>query len=119
MIDSLRKTILSGLGAASLSRERLRTLLEQMVQRGDLKEEQARKLQEEILSQGRSESRAVAEALARSVLRLLERSPLVTRREFDRLKRRVRALETGLGARVPDEVEPADERGGDPLQGER
>ena len=42
------------------------------------------------------------------LLQLMEKSPFVTRRELHKLEKRVRFLEENLGARAPEEVEPAE-----------
>ena len=108
MIEAIKKTLLAGLGAAGISQEKLKGLLDELVRQGELTEEQGKKLLDELLTRGRSESRAVAERVTTQILYLLEKGPFVTRREFHLLETRVRSLEASLGAAVPDEVEPLD-----------
>jgi len=109
MIENIRNTLLAGLGAASFSKEKLQTVLDDLVRRGDLTREQGKKLLDELLEKGRSESRSAADKVAKEIARLIDKSPFVSRREFNRLVDRVRSLEVKLGAEAPEEVEPAEE----------
>jgi len=59
-----------------------------------------------LLAEGKRESQAIARRISREFFRLLEASPVVTRREFRHLEERVKALEALLSRSAPDEVEP-------------
>ena len=107
IIESIKQTVLSGLGAAVVSQEKLRATLDALFRRGEITKEQTERILGELLAQGKREGRVLGGKVAREISRLLESSPLVTRRELHRLEERVRALETLLGARAPEEVERA------------
>ena len=93
-------------------------LLDELVQKGELTEAQGKKLFDELIAKGRSESRVLAERMATQILKLLEKSPFATRREFHLLEQRVRSLEVAMGAAVPDEVEPQESEEGTPSEHE-
>ncbi|MGQ9591449.1 MAG: phasin family protein [Planctomycetota bacterium] len=97
MIDTLRNSILVGLGAVAFGQEKLRAALDELVERGELTAEQGRKLLEEFVRRGREESRTLLAGLAAEISRLPERMPVVLRREYARLESRVEELERRLG----------------------
>jgi polyhydroxyalkanoate synthesis regulator phasin len=108
MLESLKRILAAGIGAASFSAERFRTLADDLVRRGDLTREQADKLLGELLHRGKVEGRSVVARLSRDIVSLAEKGPFVTRREFRALEERVLALEGGVASAAPDEVDPAD-----------
>lgn len=108
MIDSIRQTILSGLGAAVVTQEKLRETLVALLDRGDITRDQMESILRAVVSEGKRESRVIAGRIAREFSRILEASPVVTRREFRHLEARLRALEALVGGRAPEEVEPAE-----------
>jgi polyhydroxyalkanoate synthesis regulator phasin len=81
--------------------------VEEFVRRGEMTQDQATRLLEVLLARGERESRILAQRVVGELFRLLERIPLVTRRELEELERRVRSLEADGAAEAPEEVEPS------------
>jgi polyhydroxyalkanoate synthesis regulator phasin len=108
MLESLKRILAAGLGAASFSAERLRVIVDDLVRRGELTQEQADRVLGELLRHGKVEGRSLVARLSRDIVSLAEKGPFVTRREFRALLERVRALEGGASSGAPDEVDPED-----------
>lgn len=107
MMEALKSAILAGLGAVALTQERLQATVDELIQRGRITREQVKTLVEELLRKGQEEGRVVADRIARGVSGLVEKGPLVTRKEHQDLVRRVEDLEGRLGLRAPPATDPA------------
>lgn len=106
MLESLKNTLLASLGILALTQEKLQAGIEDLIRRGELTREHGKKLLAELLAKGQCESQELSGKLV-EMTRMLEKAPIVTRREYRRLEERVRVLEARLGAVAPDEVEPS------------
>jgi polyhydroxyalkanoate synthesis regulator phasin len=94
MFELLEKAVLTALGAAALTQKKGEELVQELKARYKMSEEEGRAFLEriqEIARTGRERTTEMAEA---EVKRALDRMGMVPREEFDKLERRVRALET-------------------------
>lgn len=107
MIESLRNALLTGLGAVAFGQERLRAVLDALVEKGELTAEQGRKLLEEFVRRSREEGRSVLSGIASELSRLPEKFPFVWRKEYLRLQSRVEELEKKLSSGSAQETPPA------------
>ncbi len=93
MLESLRKVFLSGLGALSLTKEKLKTLIEDLIKRGELTEKQAKPLLEELWKKVQESKSVLEERIGTLVQKWVKKMDLVSREEFEELKKRVATLE--------------------------
>jgi polyhydroxyalkanoate synthesis regulator phasin len=94
MFELLEKAVLTALGAAALTQKKGEELVQELKARYKMSEEEGRAFldrTQEIARTGRERTTEMAEA---EVKRALDRMGMVPREEFDKLERRVRALET-------------------------
>ena len=103
MIESLKKALLSMLGAVTLSPEEVRKTVDDLVSEGTLTPEQAAELSRTLLGQGQKNGDETGDRFTREFQRLLARVPLVGRGELHRLEERVRKIEDRMGIR-PEEA---------------
>jgi polyhydroxyalkanoate synthesis regulator phasin len=93
MIDSIKKTILAGVGAAVATREKVQAGLEDLVRQGKITAEDARATAEKIAQEGRREFEAASERIGDNVRELLARADGKFQSRLDALEARVAALE--------------------------
>jgi polyhydroxyalkanoate synthesis regulator phasin len=107
MIETLKNTVLATLGIVAITQEKLQRLIDDLIRRGELTQEQGRVLLAELLSRGQSEKEAISQRVSQEFARLIEKMPFPTKRDLERLEERLRRLEAraGIGA----------EEGGDPF----
>jgi polyhydroxyalkanoate synthesis regulator phasin len=107
VLDSLKRTLLSALKSVALTPDDIRSVLDGFVARGDLGEEQARKVVEALLERGR-EGEAARERMGKEFQRLSDLLPVVSRSELRDLTERVCRLEERLGPvpEAPEEMAP-------------
>lgn len=121
MLEPFKKSLLSALGVVPLRPEDVRGVIAKLVERGDLNQDQGRKVVEALLGQAQVSAPESEERLRSELSRLGELMPLATRGDLQRLAERVRRLEERLSAapgapegalRAPEEVPAPGERRG-------
>ena len=99
MLEIIEKTLLTTLGAASLTQQKAGELVNELKERFNLSEEEGKALVDKLqktLSQRQSQ---LEEQATQEVLKACERVGLVTQQDFAELKERVERLETAASAR--------------------
>jgi len=105
MFELIEKAVLTALGAAALTQKKGEEMVQEMKARYKISEEEGKAFLERIQEMARAGQLRSAELAETEVKRALDRMGMVSREEFDRLERRVRALE----ALQVQEVEPGNE----------
>ncbi len=96
MIDMIEKTVLAGIGALALSQKKAEELVEEMKAKLNISEEEGRSLLENLKA-AVEENRQKLEDIAREeVEKNLSRIGIVSKRDFDALKKKVATLEKRL-----------------------
>lgn len=93
MMDLLKRTVLLGIGATVLTKERVEGALNDLVEKGRLSSQEARETADRIMQEGREEVEATRGEIQKSFKELLHKADVVTREEYDALAARVSALE--------------------------
>ncbi|MFI5357548.1 MAG: phasin family protein [Opitutales bacterium] len=101
MIDSLKKTLLAGIGAAVITKEKVESTLHEFVAQGKVSAADARKIAEKIAADGRQEFEHVSEQLGAKLKELLVRNDQQTQERIAALEARVQALEARGASAAP------------------
>ena len=110
--DLLEKTLLAGLGAVALTKERADDLVDELTKRGKMTGEEAREVVDGLTHRWRGDAMRFSERAGSTISGLSRELGLVTRREWEELElrlaqveHRLRLLEGGPasapGARLP------------------
>ena len=92
MIELVKKTLLTGIGVAALSKEKIEILAKEVVEKGKLTEQEGREFVDQLLNkseEAREELQAQIEAKVKAVL---EKMDLAKRSEVDALRKEVEEL---------------------------
>ena len=106
MLEPLKNSLLASLGLASLAQEKLRSCVKELIEKGELTKEQGSKLVDSFIARGEKDGEELSQRISQELRRWIEKTPLVSRQEYDALEDRVRALEAKLASEAPEEVEP-------------
>lgn len=106
MIDLLKKTLLAGVGAAVVTKEKVEAALDDLVRQGKVNAADARIMAEKIAEQGRKEFDDLAADLNNRISSMMNRSDADTRVRLAALEERVRILETRLQETATRRSEP-------------
>lgn len=95
MLGTLKRTLLAGLGLVAFSHEKLKSVIDELVSRGEITRDQGVKLFDTLVKRGEEESEEISDRLVSETRNLRDLFP-ATRSEFQRLVERVEALELRL-----------------------
>jgi polyhydroxyalkanoate synthesis regulator phasin len=91
--DLIERTFLVGVGAAAFTKERVQSLVEEFVRRGQLTGEEGRDLIERLVTRSKAEAQSAMKKADSSLQGTYREMGLATRREFDDIDFRLRQLE--------------------------
>jgi len=94
--DLLEKTLLAGLGAVVLTKERTDDLVDELTKRGQMSGEQAREVVDVLTHRWRGDAIRFSERAGSTVSGLSRELGLVTRREWEELELRLAQVEHRL-----------------------
>ncbi|MGH2787952.1 MAG: phasin family protein [Actinomycetota bacterium] len=98
MLDDLRRWALFGSGVAELTKSRAEQIVKELVSAGDVRRKQASGLVKELLEASRDNRKELIRLLRSEVQTQIEAVGLATKRDMERLDRRVKRLEDNMKA---------------------
>ncbi|MGQ9921501.1 MAG: phasin family protein [Desulfobacca sp.] len=98
MDDLWQKTIHFGLGLFDYTKEKVESLVEEMVKRGELSRQESAQAVEELWDKAKKEQGAFWDRVKDYVSKLVEEMAVVRRSEFKALEERVKELEKKAGS---------------------
>jgi polyhydroxyalkanoate synthesis regulator phasin len=96
MIDSIKKALLTGVGLAAMSKDKIEAWAKNFAEEAKLAEEEGKKFVEDVLKQTEDARKNAEEQVTKFTKTALDKMGLHTRTEYDDLKRRVEDLEKKL-----------------------
>lgn len=106
MLEILRKGYLIGIGLASLTREKIEEVVDELVKRGEVAEKDRPRVIEDLVNRMRDEQKRLSNSVKDTVQRVVGEMGLPTRQQFDELLQRLEKLEQQRSARAPKSAEP-------------
>lgn len=97
-VETFKKTVLASLGALALTQEKIQSVARDLVERGELTKDQARRFVEELIDRGKRENSELGARIGEELQRLFDRAPWVAQVDFRVLEERVEKLEEKLRA---------------------
>ena len=101
MFELFEKALLTGLGAVSMTQKKAEELVTEMKEKYKLSEEEGKSILDKIQVMAKDSRERITEIAENEVKKVIERIGLVPREEFDRLQKRVEALESTLTENEP------------------
>ena len=97
MIDLLKKTLLAGVGAAALTREKVERLVDELVKKGEIASKEGPKLVKDLLQESQKAKKELEERVEEATQKALKKLRLATRAEVEELKAKLEELEGKIG----------------------
>jgi polyhydroxyalkanoate synthesis regulator phasin len=94
--DVIEKTLLLGLGAAALTRDRVQRVADEFVRRGQLSAEEGREMVEDLATRSRDEARSAIRGADSVIQSVFKEFGVASRREVEDLEFKSRQLEHRL-----------------------
>ncbi|RJQ43590.1 MAG: hypothetical protein C4534_07785 [Gaiellales bacterium] len=105
--DMFQRVMLLGIGAASLTREKIEELVNDLVEKGRLTTEEGRELLDEATGRARKEGMNIKEMAADTYQDALRAMNVATRESVEELERRLEVLEAKVYGKQSRVEEPA------------
>lgn len=93
MRDELRRMALIGSGVAELTKARAEQIVKDLVKKGDVGREQASQVAKDLMERSKDNRREIVAFVRGEIRSQIESLGLATKRDFERLERRVGRLE--------------------------
>lgn len=93
MIDAIKKTMLAGVGAALITKDKVEEALSEWVQRGKVTAEEAKAMASKVADEGRTEFEKTSGEVRDAVKELLDKAGVGQKDRVDALEKRLLALE--------------------------
>ena len=97
MIDLLKKTLLAGVGAAALTREKVESLVDELVEKGEIASKEGPKLVKDLLQESQKAKKELEERVEEATQKALKKLRLATRAEVEEIKAKLEELEKKVG----------------------
>lgn len=105
MFESLRKMMLIGVGAADMAADKLRQMVDDFVERGEISMEEGRKLYNELLSRADEQRQTANERIKTQVRETLKDLGVADRTQIAMLESRIDSLERKIDQMAFPETE--------------
>lgn len=92
MLDFVKKSLLAGIGLTSLAEERIRAVVSTWIEKGELTEEEGKKLVREMVDRAKKDKEGLEKKIAGEVSMVLKKMNLATKKEVDELREKVDKL---------------------------
>jgi len=96
MLDLAKRGVLTGIGLASLTKDKIEELAENIIEESKLSEEEGRKLVDDLLKQSEEARKNLEEEVKKTVGDALKRLDIPSRKDFEDLNARVEKLENQM-----------------------
>ena len=112
MLDILKKTYLAGLGLATLTRDKVEEIVDELVRRGEVAEKDRTHVVQDLLDRARDEQKKLSSSVRDTVQKVIGELGVPTRRQFLDLVSRVETLEGTAKSNKADSKDDSTSAGG-------
>lgn len=114
LTSTVRRMMLMGIGALSLSREKAELMVKELTEKGEVDQAEARTFVSELIRRGEQERAAVQKAVRNEMTELRDEFGLVKRRDLLRIEARLDRIEQHLNLPpIATENQPAENQPGE------
>jgi polyhydroxyalkanoate synthesis regulator phasin len=92
MNDLIRKVVLTGIGLAALTKEKIEEVVKEVVEKGKLSEKEGKEFIDELLKKSEGAKEKVEGQIEKALQATLRKMNLVTRDEFSKLEKQLKQL---------------------------
>lgn len=95
LVDIMKKTVLTGLGLAAITKEKAEEIVSDLVKQGELSKDEGRQLVDSIIKKADAEKREIRGWVQQEVKKVLDTMGFATKADLDEIKARLERLEGG------------------------
>ena len=91
--EIIRKSLLLGMGMLALTQEKIKGLVNELIEKGEITEKQGKNLAEEITRKAQETRQLLEKNIEKISLKIIKSLEIVTRKDLKKLEKRVAELE--------------------------
>ncbi len=99
MSNLVKKTILTGLGLVSLTKEKAEKLVEELIEEGEVSESEGSKFIKELLEKTENNKKTIEKQVEKTVHGVLKKLNVPTRKDIVELNSKIEKLDKKLGGK--------------------
>ncbi len=103
LTELLRKALLATLGAAVIAQEEIETLINKLIERGEIAEKDGKKLMHEMMEKRKKQTKSVEDEVNKNLKDVLDRMNIPTKSDIDTLSVKI----SNLSKKIDDLKKPA------------
>ncbi len=92
MFDLFKKAVLMGLGAVTITKEKVEQIVDELIKKGELTEGERSKAIRDLLTKAQEQEKAINEKVNTIVKNAIEKLDLPSRKDIERLEEKIDAL---------------------------
>lgn len=89
MFDLFKKVVLMGLGAVTLSKEKVEQIVDELIKKGELAEDERSKAIRSFLTKAQEQEKVLNEKVITAVKKTIEKFDLPSRKDIERLEKKI------------------------------
>jgi len=96
MLDIIKKSLYLGLGVASFTKEHVESVVDELIEKGQLSKDEKSKAIKDIFDKIEKEEKEVQKKIQKVVKEVLDKAGGATQRDIENLQKRIKKLEAKL-----------------------
>ena len=92
MLDLLKKAVLMGLGVITLTKEKVEQIVDELIKKGELTEDERSKAVRDLLTKIEEQEKALNEKISSMVKNSIEKLDIPSRKDIEKLERKIDEL---------------------------
>lgn len=92
MLDLFKKAVLMGLGVITLTKEKVEQIVDELIKKGELKEDERSKAVHDLLAKIEEQEKVLSEKVGSIVKNTLEKLDIPSRKDIEKLEKKIDEL---------------------------
>jgi poly(hydroxyalkanoate) granule-associated protein len=92
MFDLFKKTVLMGLGAMTITKEKAENLVDELIKKGELAKDKRSKAIQDLLEKANEQEKEIFDKIGNAVNKSIEKLGIPTKQDFERLEKKIDEL---------------------------
>jgi polyhydroxyalkanoate synthesis regulator phasin len=92
MFDLIKKTMLTGVGLAAMTREKAEELAKELIKKGELSEKEGKELVDDLLKKSEQAKKDLEKKMKDMVKKALKKMDVATKKDIARLEKKIRNI---------------------------
>jgi len=93
MIDIIKKALFLGIGAASVTREKVEEIVDELIKRGEVAKNERSQVVKDFLNKVEDQEKAVMKKIEQEVEKAVTKLNIATKKDIEKLEKKIATLE--------------------------